>query len=109
MTKEEQTTSILFAGIPTIFGGLTNERELIEECPPIFWMYDNPWLIYVKKVMAQGGGRTNTWKWKSDCEREQRKKLAYFVSMLQSFIEFENKTAVAAWILSEILEEVPES
>ena len=101
------TTTILFAGEPEMLGGLSNERELVKECPPEF-LRDNPWSDYASKAFFQGAKIVN-WTWKSNDPAERRRQMACFQGLLGTFgIGHNEKESVAGWMLSEMLAEVPE-
>ena len=104
---DTQTTTRLFAGQPEPFGGLSNENELTKACPPEF-KTDNPWSDYAMKLFYQGGNLAN-WKWKSGDHAERGRQKACFTGFLGTFgVPHEDKEAVAGWMLSEMLTEVPE-
>lgn len=100
-------TSPLFAGNGQPFGGLSNERELAKLCPPEF-KRDNPWSGYANRVFFEGANVAN-WKWKSDDEAVRRHQENCFHSLHDTFnLSHKDKEAVAGWMLSEMLTEVPE-
>jgi hypothetical protein len=100
-------SSKLFAGEPEPFGGLSNEHELARECPAEF-KEENPWSSYAMKLFFFGGNIGN-WKWKSDNPAERRQQKNRFDFLLGTFgLRHEDKEAVAGWMLSEMLTEVPE-
>ena len=104
---ETQTTSPLFAGNVQPFDGLSNERELAKLCPPEF-KRGNPWSSYASRVFFGGANITN-WKWKSDDKAMRNGQMGCFYSLLGTFgLPHEDKEAVAGWMLSEMLTEVPE-
>ena len=104
---ETQTTSPLFAGQPWPLGGLSNERELAKTCPPKF-KNGNAWSSYASRVFF-GGANIANWKWKSDDEAVRRHQKGCFHGLLGTFdLKHEDKEAVAGWMLSEMLTEVPE-
>ena len=97
----------LFAGEPEPMGGLTNENELARLCPKEFQSGNNPWTAYVSTLFFCGGKITN-WKWKSSDDKEKAKQLGYFHCLLSGFgLAHEDKEAVAGWMLSEMLTEIP--
>lgn len=101
------TTAVLFAGKPQLFGGLSNECELAEACPAEF-KRGNPWSSYARRVFF-GGANIANWKWKSSDEAERRHQKACFQALLGTFdLKHQDKEAVAGWMLSEMLTEVPE-
>ena len=97
----------LFSGEPVIFGGVSNERELAEICPNEF-KKNNPWSSLASDLFFMGG-KINHWKFKSDNPVVYRHQLACLRGLLGSFeISHEDKEAIAGWMLSEMLQEVPE-
>lgn len=104
---ETQAATPLFGGEPEFLGGLSNENELAVACPDEF-KDDNPWSSYAMKLFFSGGKIAN-WKWKSDDPSERRRQMGCFHSLLGTFgLPHEDKEAVAGWMLSEMLTEVPE-
>ena len=104
---ETKTVSLLFAGEPQPFGGLSNEQELAKLCPPEF-NKDNLWVIYASKIFF-GGANITDWKWRSVKDEERQRQMVCLLGLLGSFdLSHEDKEAVAGWILSKILSEVPE-
>jgi len=97
----------LFAGESQVFGGLSNESELSRLCPKEF-NRNNPWSNYAKKFLYHGGG-ANNWKWKSGDTATRVHQYECFKGLLTSFsLPHQVKLAVAGWMLSEMLSEVPE-
>jgi hypothetical protein len=97
----------LFAGQPGILGGLSNEDELAGLCPEEF-KNKNPWSDYAMKLFYRGGNIAN-WKWKSNYGSARRHQRGCFSGLLGTFsLPYQAKTAVAGWMLSEMLSEVPE-
>lgn len=102
-----QTTTQLFAGQPGLLSGLSNEGELVEACPTEFRKH-NPWSDYAMKLFYRGGNISN-WKWKSENESERKWQLLCFNAFLATFgVSHQDKEAIAGWMLSEMLTEVPE-
>ena len=98
----------LFAGGPEPLGGLSNERELARICPDEFRKRNNPWHRYASKLFFEGGNIAH-WKWKSDNEEERKRQLRCLQGVLAGFdLSHEDKEALAGWMLSEMLVEVPE-
>lgn len=96
----------LFAGEREIFGGLSNEEELVKECPVEF-KNGNAWTGYAMSIFYAGGDISD-WKWKSPDPAVCQHQLDCFYGLLGSMeIRHQDKTAVAGWMLSEMLEEVP--
>jgi len=97
----------LFDGEPKPFGGLSNENELVSLCPDEF-KKDNPWSDIAMKLFFLGGNIKH-WKFKSDDVAVCRRQFACFKGLISTFgISHEDKEAVAGWMLSEMLQEVPE-
>jgi hypothetical protein len=97
---------LLFSGNPEPFGGVSNEDELAKACPKDF-QHDNPWSNYAMELFYSGGNIKN-WKWKSEDKEVKNKQFACFHGLLGTFgLRHEDKEAVAGWMLSEMLEEVP--
>jgi hypothetical protein len=101
-----QATSALFAGIPRLVGGgLSNERDLAAACPPEF-MKDNPWSRAAMRLYYDAAEAV-TLKWKSEDVAEQSRQTQYFGALLDGDLPTREKFAVAGWMLSEMLTEVP--
>jgi len=99
--------TILFSGKPGFFGGLSNEMEIAQACPKEF-KTGNPWSDYAMRLFVAGGNIAN-WKWKSEDEAEQQHQRACFNGLLGTFgVSTQEKGAIAGWMLSEMLTEVPE-
>jgi len=99
--------NLLFSGSPEMLGGLTNEDDLAKACPEEF-QRDNPWSEYASKLFFMGGSIKN-WKWKSEDNKVKGRQFACFRGLLGTFgLPHEDKEAVAGWMLSEMLMEVPE-
>ena len=102
------TTEILFSGAPSFLGGLSNEEELVKCCPKDF-MQRNEWSDYAMQIFFAGGS-CKDWKWKFNDEGVRKQQLACFKGLLGTFgIKHEHKEAVAGWMLSEMLTEVPQT
>lgn len=99
----------LFSGNPSSLGGLSNERELARQCPPKFQQRSNKWSHYAS-LLFFNGGNISKWNWKSDDKDEREKQLACFKALLGTFdLKHEDKEAVAGWMLSEMLTDVPDA
>lgn len=102
-----QTQTELFSGHPLPFGGLSNEEDLVKKCPEDF-KRRNTWSAYAMELFYRGGNIAN-WKWKSEDQNQQHHQLGCFRGLLRTYnIEHEEKEAVAGWMLSEMLMEVPQ-
>ena len=103
---ETQTVSPLFSGNPAPFGGLSNEKELAESCPERF-RRESDWSDYAARLLF-GGDSGADWSWKFDDKTVRQRQLVCFRCLLDSFdLPHEDKVAVAAWMLSEMLSVVP--
>lgn len=99
---------ILFSGTAKVFGGVTNEAELDKTCPGEFRDPRNPWNAYVRYLLEPGSNKRAS-KFKSNNLEEINKQIGLFKAIIRSFdLSRESKIAVASWMLSEILEEIPE-
>ena len=104
---QTQTATKLFTGQPQPLGGLSNEDELAKACPDKF-KSGNSWSDYAMQLFFKGGNISN-WKWKSDDKAERNRQMGCFRGVLGTFsLRHEDKEAVAGWMLSEMLTEVPE-
>ena len=105
--KEKDPIETLFSGKPGFLGGLSNEEELAEICPEEF-KKDNPWSDYTSRIFF-GGANTSNWKWATDNQDIRKAQVACFKGLLGGFaLDQEDKEAVAGWMLSKMLTEVPE-
>ena len=96
-----------FNGKPKLFDGVTNERDLAKICPPQF-QRDNPWSDYASRIFFGGVSNISNWKWRDDSKEIQSQKGACFSALLSgSRLKHEDKEAIAGWMLSEMLLEVP--
>jgi len=99
----------LFSGKPEIGGGLSNEQELVKICPKNFkkeW-HHNKWCDAAMTIFFSGG-KIGHWKWRSQDEEEKKHQLLCFRSLISGWgLPHEDKTAVAGWMLSEMLIEIP--
>ncbi len=101
-------SNILFSGKISPFGGLSNEKQLFQACPSEFrdWQY-NEFCKYAESIFFSGASYKN-WSWKTQDAIEQLKQLTILRALLRSFeSKHEHKIAIAGWMLSEILNEVP--
>jgi lipid II:glycine glycyltransferase (peptidoglycan interpeptide bridge formation enzyme) len=97
----------LFSGEPLPRGGLSNEEELTQSCPHQFLESHNSWTDYIART-AFWGRDDSTWKWKSSDVAIQKRQKSCMDAMLDSRnLKMSVKNAIAAWMLSEMLSEVP--
>ena len=105
--KLAKSRELLFEGDPNLLGGLSNEVALTRACPAQF-KESNPWSDYAMSLFYSGGNIKN-WKWKESDPQIRARQFSRFRALLGTFgIPHEDKEAVAGWMLSEILESVPE-
>jgi len=98
----------LFEGKAGMLGGLSNEEQLVKLCPAQF-KQENKWSKYASELFFSGGNKKN-WQWKTSDKEEQKKQFACFRGLLSTWgIKHEHKEAVAGWMLSEMLTDVPVS
>jgi hypothetical protein len=98
---------LVFSGRPGMLGGLSNEEALARACPENF-RRDNPWSEYAMNLFYCGAEISN-WKFISSDEKEKTKQFRCFQGLLGSFgIRHEDKESVAGWMLSLMLEKVPQ-
>ena len=104
---EMDEMELLFSGTPQPFGGLSNEKELVDACPLEF-RGCNVWSSYTRRLFLEGGGNVN-WKWASEDEEERKRQAACFCGIFGSMsLGLNDKMALAGWMLSHMLSEVPE-
>ena len=97
----------LFNGIPRDFGGLSNEKELVKLVPQDFRTAKNGWTRYASELFFKGDS-TKDWKWKINNEEIRIKRLSILYGLLMTFgIDHNSKEAIAGWMLSEMLTEIP--
>ena len=102
-------SKILFEGKGQPLGGITNEQELVKKCPKEFRddYHNNQWCEAAQLIFFKGG-QIKHWKWKSKDPKEISKQMECFKGVISGWgLQHEDKTAVAGWMLSEMLEEVP--
>lgn len=96
----------LFSGKARVMGGLSNEDSLAKICPEEF-KKDNKWSDLANSIFFKGADTTN-WNYKSSNVEEQTKQKNCLMGLLQTFgLSHEDKEAVAGWMLSEILNKIP--
>ena len=95
----------LFSGTAYPFGGLSNEQKLVKLCPDEF-KKSNKWSKLAMKLFYDGGS-THHWKYKNDDLKS--KQFSCLKGLLGTFeIKHEDKAAIAGWMLSEMLDELPD-
>jgi hypothetical protein len=103
----EVTKEDLFIGEYEPLGGLSNEHDLARICPDDFKNMHNPWSGYAANLFCSGGN-IKDWKWKSLDIEKQRQQLSCLRGVLSGFdLDHMDKIALAGWMLSEMLSEVP--
>ncbi|MDD5696583.1 MAG: hypothetical protein PHO90_01240 [Candidatus Pacebacteria bacterium] len=102
------TKDDLFAGKPEPLGGLSNERDLVEICPDDFKSMANPWTDYAADLFYNGGS-IKDWKWKTLDAEKQKQQLRCLSGILGGCdLGHEEKLALAGWMLSEMISEIPD-
>ena len=102
-----EPAEILFAGKEEFLDGLSNERELARACPKEFHK-DNAWSEYAARLFFMGGNVKN-WRWKTDDPEKRQRQYACFKGLLGTYgLMRKDKEAIGGWMLSEMLEEIPE-
>jgi hypothetical protein len=102
-------TNVLFSGHRTHRGGLSNEQELAKLCPSQFLDTQDPWHHYVAESDRVGWDRTK-WKWKTTDPAVQTQQEECLDALLDGSYErlsITMRRVIAAWMLSEMLEDVP--
>jgi hypothetical protein len=98
----------LFSGTAEPLGGLTNEAELAELCPSEF-KEANDWSIFAMALFAGVAGEVKDFEWKTDDVEVRKHQSECFRGLLGTFgLGHYEKESVAGWMLSEMLDEVPE-
>lgn len=106
MSTSTNTTD-LFAGTPSPFGGLSNERELVAVIPDEFRRHNNAWTRYAGTVFFRGAD-LRSWKWRATDAQTQKRQMACFKAAISGWdLAHEEKEALCGWMLSEMLTEVP--
>jgi hypothetical protein len=98
----------LFKGEPAEYGGLDIESDLLEICPVKFKKnHYNPWLRYAE-AMCCCGADISKWRWKSGNEKKREKQWICLQAIFRSpDLSQNDKNALAAWMLSEMLSGLP--
>lgn len=103
-----EASKILFSGTLLRSDYLSNDIELAKACPE-FFKKNNSWSGYATKLFAGQGGNISNWKWKTDDKIERTQQMSCLKAIFRAFIlSKEEKEAVAGWMLSEMLGELPE-
>jgi len=99
---------MLFDGEPSVFGGLSNEQELMKRCSEEF-LESSPWSDYAYKMFERGVDMSN-WKWNAKDQETREHQKECLVSLLRTYgLGQFDKEAVAGWMLSVMLKEVPKA
>lgn len=97
----------LFAGTRAPFGGLSNERELVSLCPDEF-SHSNKWVRMASTIFFEGAHHIQDWSFKSNDVEVVKKQINLLDGLLRGFgLGHAEKEAVAGWMLSEMLNDVP--
>ncbi len=98
-------STVLFSGSVLGFGGLSNEKDLVIACPEDF-KKGNRWTHLAGLFVS--GEKKPALKWVSNDEAERNRQWDCFRAIIGSFdLSFEDKIAVAGWMLSVITTETP--
>lgn len=101
---------ILFSGLNFTAGcvyRLSNQEELAGLCPVNFKDINNPWRKFVEKIWKEKGVSVENWSWKNS--EKSVKQSSYFSTLLSTTrLNEENKLNLMAWMLSEMIDEIPE-
>ena len=83
-------------------GWQAHAHKAVASCPLEFFAEDNLWQAKARKLYSSVD--TSEWKWKTPDNSLRERELLVVLSLLSSFwISRDQKTAVAGWMLSEIL------
>ena len=103
-----RASQLLFSG-EILIGRLSNENQLVKTCPKHFrteWLTDE-WCKTAQDMFFKGSD-TSKWAWKTNDKEERSKQIQCLHLTLSSYDQqHEDKIAVAGWMLSEMLTEVP--
>jgi|GEM_PF-1541941 len=109
--KKETREYHLFTGIVDKWGILLNTPDLNKSCPEEFRQENNAWRKYATK-MVELGCEVSNWKFKSDNTEVQKRQKKVLRALMRSTAYFipqnEQMKDVVAWMLSEMLSEIPE-
>ena len=98
----------LFSGTPGPLGGLSNERELAAQIPAEFRRHNNQWTRLASSIFFSGANLKH-WTWRTPDRQTRMRQLTCLQAVLTGFdLKHEEKEALAGWMLSEMLMEVPE-
>ncbi|PCI90521.1 hypothetical protein COB18_00325 [Candidatus Kaiserbacteria bacterium] len=98
-----------FEGTRLAFGGLSNEDQLLDICPPNFEDSGNPWRKVAEKFRLEKEG-TDHWEWKTGDEDERQKQMIYFEALSAAVhLSGIDRDILMSWMLSEMLAEIPSS
>jgi hypothetical protein len=106
-------TNKLFAGIPGTPGGPSLE-DLYKQCPVEFRRLDSEWHRFATRFRLGGGANGTNWKTRSKDRGVITQQMLCFTAvssatvMDKSSITCLMQDSVAAWMLSEMLTELPE-
>ncbi len=100
--------SSLFSGELLRPGGLSNESQLVIACPQEFFEPGNPWSSCANSYILQGRSTMRGWKWKTNDQKVRIQQALCLEEMVcGSSLDREYRQAIAGWMLSEMLREVP--
>lgn len=110
MNSRNSTVEELFSGDTPHGGGLTNEQRLWEICPDEF-KRENPWSEHASSLFSGKGSfffQELEWISNDGKERDRQKSCLYgILTTDRKVLTTEQKNAVAGWMLSKMLRELP--
>ena len=88
--------------------GLSNEGTLAIECPQEFFDPDNPWSSCAASYILKGRTDLRGWKWKTNDQQTRIQQVLRLEEIVSgSSLDADHQRAVAGWMLSEMLRQVP--
>jgi hypothetical protein len=93
-------------------GGFSNQSEImhfVHKSRTEFNHPENPWRLFIEELeFPRNRLRSGSWAWKAKNALVQEIQLSYFLALLNDpRLSFELKIPTLAWMLSEMLHEVP--
>lgn len=100
-------SSSLFDGKILGPGNVSNEKELTVLCPKEFFDSENPWSLCAAFFILHGTKMLG-WKWKTQDYKVRVQQALHLEEIMASpTLEHDHRQAIAGWMLSEMLREVP--
>lgn len=88
----------------------SNELDLHRHCPAVFRDSANPWNVYASRLFYDGGMFTS-WDWKQMSRADKAELEVKFTRLLRatnSQLHDDQRIAILAWMLNDMLSDVPE-